>query len=136
MTADVKFCVLVLRKMPLVVRQGIYRFSWTALEKGTATHSSVLAWRIPWTEDPCRLQYIGLQRVGYNLGSIVIFTILILATQEHGISPHLFVSPLISFIRVLLVFRIQVFVSLSRFIPRHFCFCCNDEWDCFSNLSF
>ena len=36
------------------------------LEKGLAPHSSILAWRIPWTEEPGRLQYIGLQRVGYN----------------------------------------------------------------------
>ena len=33
------------------------------LEKGTATHSSILAWRIPWTEEPGRLQSMGLQRV-------------------------------------------------------------------------
>ena len=31
-----------------------------------ATHSSILAWRIPWTEEPGRLQFIGLQRVGHN----------------------------------------------------------------------
>ena len=31
------------------------------LEKGKATHSSVLAWRIPWTEEPGRLQFLGLQ---------------------------------------------------------------------------
>ena len=36
------------------------------LEKGMATHSSVLAWRIPWTEEPCRLQSMGLQRVGHD----------------------------------------------------------------------
>ena len=35
------------------------------LEKGMATHSSILAWRIPWTEKPGRLQSIGLQRVGH-----------------------------------------------------------------------
>ena len=34
------------------------------LEKGMATHSSILAWRIPWTEEPGGLQTIGLQRVG------------------------------------------------------------------------
>ena len=34
------------------------------LEKGMATHSSILAWRTPWTEDPGGLQSIGLQRVG------------------------------------------------------------------------
>ena len=33
------------------------------LEKGTATHSSILAWRIPWTEEPGGLQSTGLQRV-------------------------------------------------------------------------
>ena len=32
------------------------------LEKGMATHSSVLAWRIPWTEEPGGLQSMGLQR--------------------------------------------------------------------------
>ena len=36
------------------------------LEEGMATHSSVLAWRIPWTEEPGRLQSIGSQRVRYN----------------------------------------------------------------------
>ena len=33
------------------------------MEKGTATHSSVLTWRIPWTEEPGGLQSIGSQRV-------------------------------------------------------------------------
>ena len=36
------------------------------LEKGMATHSSIVAWRIPWTEEPGRLQSKGLKRVGYN----------------------------------------------------------------------
>ena len=36
------------------------------LEKGIATHSSILAWRIPWTEEPGRLQSMGLQRVGHD----------------------------------------------------------------------
>ena len=36
------------------------------LEKGMATHSSILAWRIPWTEEPGRLQSMGLQRVGQD----------------------------------------------------------------------
>ena len=36
------------------------------LEKGTAIHSSILAWRIPWTEKPSRLQSIGSQRVGLS----------------------------------------------------------------------
>ena len=35
-------------------------------EKAMATHSSTLAWKIPWTEEPGRLQSMGLQRVGHN----------------------------------------------------------------------
>ena len=36
------------------------------LEEGMATHSSILAWRIPWTEEPGGLQSIGSQRVSHN----------------------------------------------------------------------
>ena len=36
------------------------------LEKGMATHSSSLAWKIPWTEEPGRLQSMGSQRVRYD----------------------------------------------------------------------
>ena len=36
------------------------------LEKGVATHSSILAWRIPWMEEPGGLQSLGLQRVGHD----------------------------------------------------------------------
>ena len=36
------------------------------LEKEMATHSSILAWKIPWTEDPGRLQSMGLQRVRHD----------------------------------------------------------------------
>ena len=36
------------------------------LEEGMATHSSILAWRIPWTGEPGRLQSMGSQRVGYD----------------------------------------------------------------------
>ena len=36
------------------------------LEKGMGTHCSILAWRISWTEEPGRLQSMGLQRVGHD----------------------------------------------------------------------
>ena len=36
------------------------------LEKEMATHSSILAWKIPWTEKPGGLRSMGSQRVGYN----------------------------------------------------------------------
>ena len=40
------------------------------LEEGMATHSSVLAWRSPWTEEPGRLQTTGSQRVGHNWSNL------------------------------------------------------------------
>ena len=36
------------------------------LEEGMATHSSILAWRIPWREEPGSIQSMGSQRVGHN----------------------------------------------------------------------
>ena len=41
-------------------------FTLPFLEKGMAAHSNVLVWRIPWIEDPGRLQSMGLQRVEHN----------------------------------------------------------------------
>ena len=41
------------------------------LEEGMATCSIILAWRIPWTEEPGRLQFIGLQRVEHNWTNLV-----------------------------------------------------------------
>ena len=39
------------------------------LEKEMATHSSILAWRIPWTEEPDRLQSMGLREIGHHLAT-------------------------------------------------------------------
>ena len=36
------------------------------LEEEMATHSSIIAWKIPWTEEPGRLQFMGSQRVGHD----------------------------------------------------------------------
>ena len=41
-----------------------------AMEEDLAMHSSILTWRIPWTEEPGRLQSIGSQRVGHNLSDL------------------------------------------------------------------
>ena len=41
-------------------------FHFHALEKEMATHSSILAWKIPWMEEPGGLQSMGLQRAGYE----------------------------------------------------------------------
>ena len=47
------------------------------LEKGMATHSSILAWRIPWMEEPGGLQSMGLQRVGHDCVTLLPFTSLL-----------------------------------------------------------
>ena len=47
-----------------------------------ATHSSLLAWRIPWTEEPSGLQSMGLQRVGHNWVSAIHFTATITITLQ------------------------------------------------------
>ena len=43
------------------------------LEKGMATHSSTLAWKVPWMEEPGRLQSMGSQRVGHNWATSLFF---------------------------------------------------------------
>ena len=45
-----------------------------ALEKEMAPHSSILAWKIPWTEEPGRLQSMGSQRVGHERLHFTILT--------------------------------------------------------------
>ena len=55
-------------KNPLAVQETQVRClgQEDALDKGMATHSNLLAWRIPWTEEPGGLQSTGLQRVGHD----------------------------------------------------------------------
>ena len=57
--------VLVVKNTPANVGDlGSIPGSGRSLEKGTETHSSILAWRIPWIGEPGRLQSMGSQRVG------------------------------------------------------------------------
>ena len=53
------------------------------LEKGMATHSSILAWRMPWTEEPGGLQSIGSHRVRYDQSDLT-------HTSFCGMRAHLF----------------------------------------------
>ena len=55
------------KKPPAVQETWVQPLGWEdPLEEGMATHSSVLAWRIPWREEPGGLQSIGLQRVRHD----------------------------------------------------------------------
>ena len=55
------------KRLPAVQETQLQSLGWEdPLEKEMATHSSTLAWKIPWTEESCRLQSMGSQRVGHD----------------------------------------------------------------------
>ena len=55
------------KSLPAVQETQVRPLGWEdPLEKGMATHSSILAWRIPWTEEPGQVQSMGSQRVGHD----------------------------------------------------------------------
>ena len=55
------------KNLPAMQETRVQSLGWEdPLEEGMATHSSVLAWRIPWTEENGGLRSIGLQRVGHD----------------------------------------------------------------------
>ena len=52
---------------PAMQKASVRSLGWEdPLKEGMAIHSSILAWRIPWTEEPGRLQSMGSQRVGHD----------------------------------------------------------------------
>ena len=55
------------KRLPTMREAGVQSLGQEdPLEKEMATHSSILAWKIPWTEEPGRLQSMGSQRVGHD----------------------------------------------------------------------
>ena len=55
------------KRLPTMREAWVQSLGWEdLLEKEMATHSSILAWKIPWTEEPGRLQSMGSQRVGHD----------------------------------------------------------------------
>ena len=64
------------KNLPVIQDTWVRSLGWeVTLEKGMATHSSILAWRIPWTEEPGRLQSMGSQRVGHDSATSLSFYI-------------------------------------------------------------
>ena len=56
-----------IKRLPAMRETRVQSLGWEdPLEKEMATDSSILAWRIPWTEEPGGLQSMGSQRVGHN----------------------------------------------------------------------
>jgi len=55
------------KNLPPMQETWVISLGWEGpLEKGMATHSSILAWEIPWTEEPGGLQSMRSQRIGYD----------------------------------------------------------------------
>ena len=55
------------KSLPIMQETQVQSLGWEdLLEKEMATNSSILAWKIPWTEEPVRLQSMGLKRVGHD----------------------------------------------------------------------
>ena len=64
---SVNLAAQMLKNLPAMWETWVRFLSWEdPLDEGMATHSSILAWRILWTEEPGRLQSTGLQRVGHD----------------------------------------------------------------------
>ena len=56
-----------MKNLPAMQGTWVRSLGWKdLLEKGTATHSSILAWEVPWAEEPGGLQSMGLQKVGHD----------------------------------------------------------------------
>ena len=56
-----------IKRLPAMRETRVRSLGWEdPLEKEMATHSRILAWRIPWTEEPSGLQSTGSQRVGHD----------------------------------------------------------------------
>ena len=55
------------KNLPAVQEIWVWSLGWKdPLEKGMGTHSSILSWRVPWTEEPGELRPVGSQRIGHN----------------------------------------------------------------------
>ena len=55
------------KNLPAMQETQVQSLHWEdPLKKGMAIHSSILSWKIPWTEEPGGLQSLGSQRVGHN----------------------------------------------------------------------
>ena len=104
------------KKLPAMQETWVWSLGWEdSMEKGTATHSSILVWRISWTEEPGRLQSMGSQR--YICMYIYILYIYILS--------HDYPSSLTSIVNTMAETNILKRYWLEKRMPE-----LEDEWMC------
>ena len=72
----------VVKRLPAMRETQVRSLGWEdPLEKEMATHSSILAWKILWTEEHSRLQSMGLQRVGHDPVTSLHFNMFLIENQ-------------------------------------------------------
>jgi len=72
------------KRLPTMWETWVRSLGWKdPLEKEMATHSSTLAWKIPWTEERGRLQSMGLQRVGHDWVTLLLNIFMTRPKKEH-----------------------------------------------------
>ena len=75
------------KNSPAMRETWIWSLGWEEpMKKGTAIHSSILAWRIPWTKEPGRVQFMGSQRVGHDWATFTYIYIYAYIFVQHAIS--------------------------------------------------
>ena len=78
------------KRLPAMRETRVWSLGWEdPLEKEIATHSSILAWKIPWTEEPGRLQSMGSQRVRHDWATSLHLIWLSRHFPEPGLNPDL-----------------------------------------------
>ena len=66
-TSSVPVLAQAVKNLPVILKTWVHSLGWEdTLEQGMATHSSILAWRIPWTEEPGGLQSMGSQGIAHD----------------------------------------------------------------------
>ena len=78
------------KRLPTMQETRVQSLGWEdLLEKEMATHSSILAWKIPWTGEPGRLQSMGSQRVGHDWATSLHFTSRLFCSEHNRHFRHL-----------------------------------------------
>ena len=78
------------KRLPIMWETWVRSLSWEdPLEKEMAPHSSTFAWKIPWTEEPGRLQSMGSQRVGHDWATKLSLSFLLYTTTHTTIKINL-----------------------------------------------
>ena len=110
------------KRLPTMRETRVWSLGWEdLLEKAMATHSSTLAWKIPWTKEPGRLQSTGSQRIGHNWATLLLHFIItakpLLSTYQISVSSLVFPLCLVlSFLSLIISDILDIPTMLTQFL--------------------